>query len=278
MLTFIMISTILLGNPVAFANSESWYVINDTVMGGVSESEVVDLEDGSVLFRGFLSLDNNGGFVSTRTLEQPTDWTHNSGIQLRVRGDGRSYIATIRTRYKPLGKVYYRQTFQTVADEESTINLPFEGFEPYAYGRRLYQAPKLTKLLDQIGSAGVMLADKQAGRFQLQIMNLQPYYDDTPRLETRIEMKTASLRALISSAIDEGVPLYNSGQASECADRYQQAINEILLLEDSEISENQRKTLNKALTVAGQSSSEEQRAWALRRGLDWMLMVPASPF
>ena len=42
-----------------------WYVQNDTVMGGVSSSEL-SWNDGDLLFSGNLSTDNNGGFTSMR--------------------------------------------------------------------------------------------------------------------------------------------------------------------------------------------------------------------
>ena len=43
--------------------TDSWRNIDDVVMGGLSSSEMV-IEDGVAVFRGDVSLDNNGGFAS----------------------------------------------------------------------------------------------------------------------------------------------------------------------------------------------------------------------
>ena len=45
---------------------DRWQVVNDSVMGGISTSEVVEKRAGAVSFRGELSLENNGGFTSAR--------------------------------------------------------------------------------------------------------------------------------------------------------------------------------------------------------------------
>ena len=43
-----------------------WFVVNDTVMGGLSESRLV-VGAHSIEFKGDVSLRNNGGFASVRT-------------------------------------------------------------------------------------------------------------------------------------------------------------------------------------------------------------------
>ncbi|MFH1739553.1 MAG: CIA30 family protein, partial [bacterium] len=42
----------------------NWRTINDTVMGGVSNSEFRVEEEGIGVFSGSVSLENNGGFAS----------------------------------------------------------------------------------------------------------------------------------------------------------------------------------------------------------------------
>ena len=43
-----------------------WTSVNDVVMGGVSDSLMQVSEDGTGVFAGHLSLENNGGFASVR--------------------------------------------------------------------------------------------------------------------------------------------------------------------------------------------------------------------
>src|SRR5680860_1585757 len=49
-------------------NSESarWQVVNDGVMGGLSQATLKVGENGTALFTGRVSLENNGGFSSLR--------------------------------------------------------------------------------------------------------------------------------------------------------------------------------------------------------------------
>ena len=50
------------------AAEPSWYTVDDNVMGGISNSSVViDTEEHSLSFTGAVSLEKNGGFVSTRS-------------------------------------------------------------------------------------------------------------------------------------------------------------------------------------------------------------------
>ena len=85
----------------------SWRVVNDTVMGGVSRSSV-DEQDGIMRFSGWLSLERNGGFVSTRRAIS-TDWSSARALKMSVLGDGRRYMATLRVNTRQMSRIYYRQ-------------------------------------------------------------------------------------------------------------------------------------------------------------------------
>lgn len=47
-----------------------WKVVNDGVMGGVSEGGMSEMSN-VMLFEGFLSLENNGGFSSVQVKPEP---------------------------------------------------------------------------------------------------------------------------------------------------------------------------------------------------------------
>ena len=50
---------------------ESWRIVNDGVMGGLSDSQIEwNEEKGTLSFSGNVSLENYGGFASTRTISQ----------------------------------------------------------------------------------------------------------------------------------------------------------------------------------------------------------------
>ena len=48
------------------ATLDDWGVVNDSVMGGISTSRFQQTDDGTLIFAGQLSMENNGGFVSLR--------------------------------------------------------------------------------------------------------------------------------------------------------------------------------------------------------------------
>ena len=67
------------------AGSEvTWRAVNDGVMGGLSEGDL-ELRDGVLNFSGVLSLENNGGFSSLRTVDGRFDLSAYDGVVLRVK-------------------------------------------------------------------------------------------------------------------------------------------------------------------------------------------------
>jgi monofunctional biosynthetic peptidoglycan transglycosylase len=77
--------------------AEQWISVNDGVMGGVSQGQMRFTDQGTALFSGALSLENNGGFASVRTYPQQYDLEGYAGLAIRIKGDGRRYKLRIRT-------------------------------------------------------------------------------------------------------------------------------------------------------------------------------------
>lgn len=143
-----------------------WYVVNDGVMGGLSDSGMRLTPNGTGEFSGVLSLENNGGFASVRTPLLPFDYAAFTGVQLRVKGDGRTYQLRFRTDERFDG-VAYRALFPTQEGVWTTVLMPFEDFQPTFRGRILEGVPPLdTSRLEQLT---LMVADKKAGPFLLEV-------------------------------------------------------------------------------------------------------------
>jgi monofunctional biosynthetic peptidoglycan transglycosylase len=248
-------------------HNATWSVVNDTVMGGVSDADLIAVDDDSMLFSGNLSLDNNGGFTSTRMTLDKSDWSGSSQLVLRLKGDGRQYIATLRPRDSRLRRVYYRAAFQTEAGSELEITIPFRDFRAYAYGTRVPSAPPLSTQLMTLGSVGFMLADKQPGPFKLRILEISPTGPtQTAVIETISE--TSGIVELFTSAITEGVPLFNIGEPDRCADIYQTAIVSVVLLAADKLSDAEMQILTGALQSAKGRINQADRAWVLRKAMD----------
>lgn len=142
-----------------------WQIVNDGVMGGISTSSF-QVTNGTAVFRGDVSLENNGGFASVRTLPARFELDEASTFLLRVRGDGRRYKFTARMDSSFDGPVY-QHVFSTTQGEWEEIRLPLKNFAPSFRGRSLPGEPPLSA--SQITSVGFLISDKQAGPFQLEI-------------------------------------------------------------------------------------------------------------
>lgn len=144
----------------------AWNLVNDGVMGGVSHSSIERTADGTGRFHGDLSLEYNGGFASVRADIDPVDPAAADGLEVRVRGDGRTYQLRLRTNSRFDG-VAYRAFFATEAGEWTTERIAFDDFEPSYRGRIVPEAGMLDPA--RIRQLGFLLADKRAGRFELEI-------------------------------------------------------------------------------------------------------------
>ena len=166
MIVLIDFSTPRLGN---------WTIVNDGVMGGRSASSLELTDDGTAMFSGFLSLENNGGFASTRALFDYLDLTGFDGILLRVKGDGRRYQLRIRTNGNFDG-VAYSSEFSTDAGAWTEVSLPFSEFRPTFRGR----IPRGLGPLDpsSIRQIGFLIGDKIEAPFQLEIAWISAVSDD----------------------------------------------------------------------------------------------------
>lgn len=147
------------------ADDTQWQVVNDGVMGGLSQSRMRTTDDHTGVFEGELSLENNGGFASVRALLGPTDLSRFTGVALRVRGDGRTYQLRFRLS-NGFDGVAYRASFETTTDW-TTATIPFTSFVPTFRGRTLTDQPPLDPA--RIHQLTFMVADKTPGEFRLEI-------------------------------------------------------------------------------------------------------------
>jgi monofunctional biosynthetic peptidoglycan transglycosylase len=135
-------------------------------MGGRSASRFRATRDGTGIFEGVVSLENNGGFASVRAGIESADLSGLTGVRLRVRGDGHRYRLTLRNDRK-LSGLNYMHDFPTTAGEWTEVILPFAGFQASIRGYRPPDAPPLDP--SRIRQVGLMIADKQAGPFRLEV-------------------------------------------------------------------------------------------------------------
>ena len=146
-------------------NSSAWQIVNDDVMGGVSASSF-SLTNGVALFQGKVSLQNNGGFASVRSLPARHDLAGGDAFLVRVRGDGRRYKFTARTA-PSFDSPIYQCAFTTKKGEWEEHRLPFKQFVATFRGRVLANEPQLDA--DKVTSVGFLISDQQEGPFKLEV-------------------------------------------------------------------------------------------------------------
>jgi len=147
-------------------NSPAWQVVNDDVMGGVSTGQFQILTDGGAIFSGVVSLENNGGFASVRSSAVRQNLNGCDAFVLHVRGDGRRYKFTVRTE-SGFDAPNYQAEFTTKRGEWEEHRFSFKDFVPTFRGRVLTDVPPPNP--SKIASVGVLISDKQAGPFRLEI-------------------------------------------------------------------------------------------------------------
>ena len=157
------------------ANAEEilrWMVINDDVMGGLSQSRIDLSPAATALFSGQLALENNGGYASIRRRADNYNLNGCNGVMLNVKGDGRIYQFRVKTDEQYDG-IAYRTLFATDTHQWQTLTPPFAGFSASFRGKHVPGAPVLQP--EQIRQIGFLLADKQPGSFCLEIARIKSF-------------------------------------------------------------------------------------------------------
>ena len=145
---------------------EAWQTVNDGVMGGISEGKVRMTKDKTLEFFGNLSLENNGGFASTRTRAGKLDLSQYDALVFKVRGDGRTYYFNIHVPTQQIA-FSYRAKFTTEKDKWQEIRIPLKDFKATSFGEEVSDAAPLDP--KNIQAIGFLLSDKKAGPFKLEV-------------------------------------------------------------------------------------------------------------
>jgi hypothetical protein len=146
-----------------------WFVVNDTVMGGLSDSRLV-VNAQSIEFKGNVSLRNNGGFASVRapfSLENKKV----KQLSLLVKGDGKRYQLRLRVDQYLDGPAFVYK-FQTLPNQTQTLIVVEDDFELMYRGRVFYSNYPFD--FDDVRSLGFMISEKQAGNFSLKVHSIAP--------------------------------------------------------------------------------------------------------
>lgn len=154
------------------ATDLAWQTVNDNVMGGRSRGGFARTAD-ALVFSGSTNT-NGGGFSSLRaSLPAALDLRKATGVELRVRGDGRTYTFMVRTkaRYRR-SLIWYRASFETKPGKWLDVRIPLADLTPQWRGMRL-RGPALDT--GALTGMGLMIYDKQDGAFRLEVERIRAY-------------------------------------------------------------------------------------------------------
>lgn len=145
------------------SNLQDWRIVDDVVMGGKSSSTFTLNADGLGVFKGSISLENNGGFSSVHYKFQKIQVKEFNKVNIKLKGDGENY----QFRVKASSDMYYSYIapFST-SGEWQEIEISLADMYPSFRGRRLDQ-PNFSN--DYIEEITFLIGNKKEEAFKLLI-------------------------------------------------------------------------------------------------------------
>ena len=129
-------------------NLQLWGVVDDNVMGGISNGQLLLNDHGVGVFKGHVSIENNGGFSSIQCRTKPVEINNLNTIVLVIKGDGSLF--QFRVKNKLNDRHSYTYNFKTSGKWE-TIHIPLSDLEASFRGFKL-NLPNFNKnIIEQIG-------------------------------------------------------------------------------------------------------------------------------
>lgn len=151
------------------AGEPEWRVVDDGVMGGRSKGSVA-IENGILRFTGTL-VTQGGGFTSIRA-EKIVDLSAFDGLELRVRGGGRTFEVQVDDGTRLRGRVVSRRAPFGTSEEWIVVRVPFRALRSSVFGMQVV-APQID--LKNVKSIGLYILDGKDGPFRLEVDEIRAY-------------------------------------------------------------------------------------------------------
>jgi len=149
------------------SNLQDWVIVDDVVMGGKSSGYFELSSEGYGVFKGSISLDNNGGFSSVRYKFDRKSIKEFTKIVLKIKGDTKKY----QFRIKSNSADYYSYiTSFTTNGNWQEIQVPLKSMIPSFRGRKL-EKPNFSA--DSIEEIAFLIGNKNEEKFQLLIDKIE---------------------------------------------------------------------------------------------------------
>ena len=144
-------------------NKGQWFIVDDGVMGGLSQGNINIDSNGHGVFKGYVTTENNGGFSSVHYKLDKKDVTPFSTVVIKLKGDGKKY--QFRIKRNTYQRFSYTNSFETSGDWE-TIKLAFNDFVPMFRGYKLNEPNYAGEVIAEIA---FLIGNKRNESFSLEI-------------------------------------------------------------------------------------------------------------
>lgn len=143
-----------------------WLIVDDRVMGGVSQGQFMLNDDGHGVFKGDVSTANNGGFSSLRHRFESKEISSYKTVSIKLKGDGKKY--QFRTKTSSRDWHSYITHFETSGEWE-TVDINLKDLYPSFRGRELDKPNYPGEIMEEIA---FLISNKKDESFELIIDNI----------------------------------------------------------------------------------------------------------
>ena len=146
---------------------KEWIIVDDVVMGGESSSTFSLNDEGHGVFKGSISLKNNGGFSTVRYKFPKIEVKTYTKVCIRLKGDAKDYQFRIKpdTSYE----YSYIAPFKTTGEWQD-IEIHLKDMYPSFRGRKL-DKPNFNH--DAIEEITFLIGNKKEEQFKLELGNIE---------------------------------------------------------------------------------------------------------
>merc|ERR1712193_157794 len=160
-------------NFVTSGNVE-WELLMDSVMGGISEADVENMDDGNLKWSGQLSLENNGGFAQFYGyIGRKLTGFDGVRMSLRTTDPSRDFYATY-ARDMRNGLMF--QHPMKLTGEFKSYEMEFNDYEFQFMGWTANWVPRPNGM--NIRNVGMLIMDKNTDPFEVHIENIEGFNKD----------------------------------------------------------------------------------------------------
>ncbi len=148
------------------SNISDWEITDDVVMGGESNGQFLLDNNGNGVFKGDVSLENNGGFSSVKYKFKPKNIEGYTTIVLKLKGDGKTFQFRIKSDVAQHHS--YIAKFET-AEDWQTIEIQLSELYPVLRGRTLSLPNFSDNILTEVA---FLIANRKNESFLLKIASI----------------------------------------------------------------------------------------------------------